>query len=103
MWQVTFAPHTKTHTMVVLRSPADSQAVEGQLRFEGEQLSLQGAIKILGVTMEHKLHYDTHITSVVHQTSQRLSALSKVAGSLNSRGILTFYKAQICFCMEYGA
>ncbi|MPC14120.1 hypothetical protein E2C01_006873 [Portunus trituberculatus] len=52
-WQVTFAPD-KTHAM----------AAEGQLRFEGEQLSLQ----ILGV-MDRELRYGTLITSVARQTS----------------------------------
>ena len=102
VWQVTFAPD-KTHAMVISRSPAASQAVEGLLRFEGEQLTLQEHIKILGVTMDRELRYDTHITSVARQTSQRVSALRRVAGSLDSRGILNLYKAQIRPCMEYGA
>ena len=40
---------------------------------------------------------------MAHQTSQRVSALRRVAGNLDSRGILTLYKAQIRPCMEYGA
>ena len=36
-------------------------------------------------------------------TSQRVSALRKVAGNLDSRGILTLYKAQIRPCIEYAA
>lgn len=47
--------------------------------------------------------YDQHIASVARQTSQRVSALRGVAGSLNPRGILTLYKAQIHLYMEYGA
>ncbi|MPC84609.1 hypothetical protein E2C01_079353 [Portunus trituberculatus] len=90
VWQVTFAPD-KTHVMVVSRSPAASQAVEGQLQFEGEQLSLQEHIKILVVTIDRELRYDTHITSVARQTSQRVSALRRVAGSLDPRGNLTLY------------
>ncbi|XP_045133326.1 uncharacterized protein LOC123517380 [Portunus trituberculatus] len=53
--------------------------------------------------MDLELRYDTHITSVARQTSQRVSALRRMAGSLDSRGILTFYRAQIRPCMEYGA
>ena len=102
VWQVDFAPN-KTHAMVISRSPAAPQAVEGQLRFEGVRLPLQENIKILGVTIDRELRYDQHITSVARQTSQRVSALRRVAGSLDSRGILTLYKAQIRPCMEYGA
>ncbi|MPC71367.1 hypothetical protein E2C01_065644 [Portunus trituberculatus] len=81
--------------MVVSRYPAASQTVEGQLRFEGERLSLQENIRILGVTIDHELRYDTYITSVARQTSQRVSSLRRVAGCLDPRAILTLYKAQI--------
>ena len=101
-WQVDFAPN-KTHAMVVSRSPAASQAVEGQLQFEGVRLPLQDTIKVLGITIDRELRYDQHITTVARRTSQRVSALRRVAGSLDSRGILTLYKAQIRPCMEYGA
>ena len=87
VWQVEFAPN-KTHPMLVSRSPAASQAVEGQLQFEGVRLPLQDIIKVLGVA---------------RQTSQRVSAFRRVAGSLDSRGILILYKAHIRPCMEYGA
>ena len=89
--------------MVVSRSPAAPQAVEGQILFEGVRLPLQDTIKVLGVTIDRELRYDQHITAVARQTSQRVPALRRVAGSLDSRGILTLYKAQIRPCMEYGA
>ena len=72
--------------MVVLRFPSTSQAVKGQLRFEGEQLSLQERIKILGVTVNRELRYDTHITPVAQKTSQPVSALRiHGASSLSTR------------------
>ncbi|XP_050714148.1 uncharacterized protein LOC126997138 [Eriocheir sinensis] len=102
LWQVNFAPD-KTHAMVVSRSPAATQGVEGQLRFGDVQLPLQDNIKVLGITIDQELRYDQHIATVARQTSQRVSALRRVAGSLDPRGILTLYKAQIRPCMEYGA
>ncbi|XP_050714130.1 uncharacterized protein LOC126997114 [Eriocheir sinensis] len=89
--------------MVVSRSPAATQGVEGQLRFGDVQLPLQDNIKVLGITIDRELRYDQHIATVARQTSQRVSALRRVAGSLDPRGILTLYKAQIRPCMEYGA
>ena len=53
--------------------------------------------------MDHELRYKTHITSAASQISQRVSALRRVAGSLDSRGILTLYKAQIRPCMKHSA
>ena len=73
----------KTNPVVVSRSPAPSQAVEGHLQFEGFRLPPQDTIKVLGVTIDRELRYDQYITSVVRQSSQRVSALRRVAGSLD--------------------
>ncbi|XP_050690070.1 uncharacterized protein LOC126982212 [Eriocheir sinensis] len=69
LWQVNFAPD-KTHAMVVSRSPAATQGVEGQLRFGDVQLPLQDNIKVLGITIDRELRYDQHIATVARQTSQ---------------------------------
>ena len=54
--------------------------------------------------MDRCLRFDFHISVVARQISQRVSALRRVAGNLDSRGgILILYKAQIRPCMEYGA
>ena len=89
--------------MVVSRSPAATQALKGQLQFGGVQLPLQDNVKILGVAIDRELRYDQHLASVASQTSQRVSALRRVASNLDPQGILTLYKAQIRPCMEYGA
>ncbi|KAG0723849.1 hypothetical protein GWK47_041839 [Chionoecetes opilio] len=89
--------------MVISRSPAASQAVSGRLCFGGKTLPLQDHIKILGMSVDRGLSFDHHVAAAVHQVSLRVSVLRRVAGSLDSRGILTLYKAQIRPCMEYGA
>ena len=77
--------------------------MEGQLRFEGVRLPLQNNIKILGITIDRELRFDQHITTAARQISQHVSALRRMAGSLDSRGIMTLYRAQIRPCMKYGA
>ncbi|XP_063854385.1 uncharacterized protein LOC135096635 [Scylla paramamosain] len=49
------------------------------------------------------LRFDHHIAVVARQTSLRVSALRRMANTLDPRGILTLYRAQIRPCMEYGA
>ena len=67
--------------MVLSRShAAASQAVEGQLQFEGVRLPLQNTIKVLCITIDRELRYDQYITTVARQTSQRVSALSQGGG-----------------------
>jgi len=102
LWQVNFAPE-KTQAMVISRSPGASHAVSGQLCFGGKSLPLQDYIKILGVAVDRSLRFDHHIAGVARQTSLRVSALRRMADTLDPRGILTLYKAQIRPCAEYGA
>uniref|UniRef100_A0A0P4VX79 Uncharacterized protein n=1 Tax=Scylla olivacea TaxID=85551 RepID=A0A0P4VX79_SCYOL len=101
-WQVSFAPE-KTQAMVISRSPAASPAVSGCLFFGDQTLPLQEHVKLLGVTVDCGLRFDRHVAAVAHQVSQRVSALRRMSGNLDSRGILTLYKAQIRPCMEYSA
>ncbi|XP_050687365.1 uncharacterized protein LOC126980953 isoform X2 [Eriocheir sinensis] len=89
--------------MVISRSPDASRAVSGQLRLGGKSLPLQDHIKVLGVTVDQSLRFDLHIRAVARQASLRVSALRRVAGSLDPRGILTLFKAQIRPYLEYGA
>ncbi|XP_045118199.1 uncharacterized protein LOC123508528 [Portunus trituberculatus] len=102
VWQVNFAPE-KTQAMVISRSPDASHAVSGKLRFGGKCLPLQDYIKILGVCVDRSLRFDRHIAGIARQTSLRVSALRRMADTLDPRGTLTLYKAQIRPCMEYGA
>ncbi|XP_063879419.1 uncharacterized protein LOC135110721 [Scylla paramamosain] len=43
------------------------------------------------------------VGKLLEQASQRVSALHRMSGNLDSRGILTLYNAQIRACMEYSA
>ena len=89
--------------MVVSRSPAASQAVEGEVKFGPITLALQDHVKILGVTFDAELRFDKHIHHIAHQASFQVSALRRVAGFLDTRGLLTLYKAQVRPYLEYGA
>ncbi|KAK3888774.1 hypothetical protein Pcinc_007191 [Petrolisthes cinctipes] len=81
--------------MVVSRSPAASPAVEGKVKFGSVTLPLQDHVKILGVTFDAELRFDKHIHHIAHQASLRVSALRRVAGFLDNRGLMTLYKAQL--------
>ena len=101
-WQVQFAPE-KTQAMVISRSLAAPQEVEGEVMFGSITLPLQECIKILGVDLDRELRFDRHLKHVAHQASLRVSALRRVAGLLDKRGIQLLYKAQIRPYLEYGA
>ena len=75
VWQVDFAPN-KTYAMVVFRSTAASQAVEGQIQFEGVRLPIQDTIKVL---LPLTGSYDTSSTSRL-QLARALSVCLPFAG-----------------------
>lgn len=102
IWQVNFAPE-KTQTMVISQSPGGSYAVSGQMRFGEKSLPLQDYIKILGVSVDRGLRFDHHITVIASQTSLQVSALCRMASTLDPQGIPTIYMALIRPYMEYGA
>ena len=99
-WQVNFAPE-KTQAMVISRSPAAAQAVEGWVRFGAAILPLQEHIKILGVDVDSEMRFSRHLRNVAHQASLRVSALRRVAKFLDEKGLLTLYKAQVRPYLEY--
>ena len=75
--------------MVISRSLAASQAVSGLLhfmRFMGNSLPLQEQIKILGVAPDCCLSFDLIASTAARQTSQRVFALRRVIGNLDSGG-----------------
>ena len=53
--------------------------------------------------MDCGLRFYQHVTAVAHQASLRVSALCRLASSLDFRGILTLHKAQMQPCMKYNA
>ena len=90
--------------MVISRSPAVSQAVSGLVCFGGKCLPLEEHIKVLGVVVDRcRLRFDYYAAAVAQQMSKFVSALRRVAGNLDSHGILTLYMVLIRPCMEYGA
>ncbi|XP_045130660.1 uncharacterized protein LOC123515839 [Portunus trituberculatus] len=88
--------------MVISRSLAARQEVEGKVMFGSITLPLQEYIKVLGVDLDRELRFDRHLKHVAHQASLRVSALRRVAGLLDKRGIQLLYKAQIRPYLEYG-
>ncbi|MPC52977.1 hypothetical protein E2C01_046859 [Portunus trituberculatus] len=53
--------------MVISRSLAVTQEVEGKVMFGSITLPLQEYIKILGVDLDRELRFDRHLKHVAHQ------------------------------------
>ena len=99
-WQVTFAP-AKTHAMVITRSPTDLNALDGRLKFNDKTLEIKSSINILGVEIDHRLTFESHIKTVAHKASLKVTMLRRMRKLLDSKGLVTLYKAQIRSHLEY--
>ena len=83
-------------TLANPRSSAAKAAVANRLSFGGATLPLQEDVKILGVEVNQRLRFNSHVKTIAKKASQKISALRRVAVFLDRKGRrLLLYKAQI--------
>lgn len=95
--------HEKTEGMVVSRFPATIQAAEGCLHFGDATLPLREHVNVLGVEVKREMRFDRHLKNVAPQASLHISALLRVVGYLNAKGVIVIYKAKKRPYLEYAA
>ena len=98
-WKVTFEP-TKCKTMVLSRKRTPSKL---DLYFGDCRLPIVNDLDILGVTIDSKLTWSKHLSTISTRAGQKLGALRKVANKLDSEGRATVYKSQVRSVMEYAS
>ena len=82
---------------------AGSKDENNVLRFGGNFLEESSYEKLLGVTIDKCLKFDTHIRNVCIQAGRKLSALSRLANLLNSRQRRIFFQSFIKSQFQYGS
>ncbi|MPC57823.1 hypothetical protein E2C01_051811 [Portunus trituberculatus] len=90
--------------MVVSRSMAASQVIEGRVTFGTVTLPLQEHIRILGVDLDRRLRFDRHLKHVAHQASlqndnhqppKQAAPLDPPEHGRDVAGLVVFHKIQI--------
>ncbi len=71
------------------------------LTFNGIIIAESPTINILGVTIDRKLNWTSHINTVATRAGQRLGILRRVSHLLTPQSLSTIYKAQVRSVMEY--
>ena len=94
-WQVRFAAH-KTQLLNISRTRAAPH-----IMFQGDTLTPQDEVEVLGVTYDSKLTFKSHIERLAREASGKLASLRRMAHILDSRGIEVLYKAQVRSSLEY--
>ncbi|XP_063859266.1 uncharacterized protein LOC135100375 [Scylla paramamosain] len=72
-----------------------------RLVFQGDTLTPQDEVEVLGVTYDRKLSFRSHIERLAREASGKLVSLRRMSPLLDSRGMEVLYKAQVRSFLEY--
>ena len=67
----------------------------------GINLSCEDEVKLLGVTIDFKLNFNTHISNICKKAARQLNALKRIGKHLNRLGKLTIYYSFIMSNFSY--
>ena len=92
------ANHEKFQAISVGRKMHDKNVM---FNLNGINLSCEDEVKLLGVTIDFKLNFNTHISSICKKTARQLNALKRIGKHLNRLGKLTIYYSFIMSNFSY--
>ena len=100
LWQVELAPE-KTQVMLITRRQQNPEEVLPNIKLNGRPLQLEHSINILGIEIDSKLTFTSHVSELAKKCGKKLACLRRVSHLLDSKGCRLLYNAQIRPLMEY--
>ena len=67
----------------------------------GTQINCDDEVKLLGVTIDYKLNFNTHITNICKKAARQLNVLKRIGHHLNKTSKLTIYHSFILSNLSY--
>ena len=67
----------------------------------GHDLHRDNTLKILGVTLDDKLNFKTHIRNICQKASRQINALKRISKFLNKQCRMHVYKSFVCANFNY--
>jgi len=77
-----------------------------ELKIKGKKIEIQDSVKFLGVILDQRLNWKSHIEYVSNKCKRRLNLLRAVSGykwGANKKSLLMLYRALIRPVIDYGA
>lgn len=65
------------------------------LHFQGNTIKSSDCLKLLGVTIDEQLNFNTHINEICRKASQRVGVMLKLKKLIPTNAKLTLYKSAI--------
>ncbi|MPC29562.1 G-protein coupled receptor moody [Portunus trituberculatus] len=92
-----------TERSVCFKEREDVRSMDGQPKFGKFTLAIKGSINILGMEVDSKLSFDRHLESVARKACLMVILLRRVRQLLllDTKDLMTLYKAQVRPIMEY--
>ena len=71
------------------------------ISIEGNTIPSSDSIKVLGVTLDSNLQYDTHISNLCFKASAQINAMKRIGKYLNTDCRIAIYKSFISSNFSY--
>ena len=78
-----------------------STASDISLHFQGNTVETSDCLKLLGVTIDDQLNFNTHINEICKKASQRLGVMMRLKKLIPTNAKLTLYKSAILPYLTY--
>ena len=83
---------SKYQTMTLKHSRTESNI---PLHFQGNTIESSECLKLLGVTIDEQLNFNTHINEICKKASQKVDAILRLKKLIPTNAKLTLYKSAI--------
>ena len=88
----------KFQTIAVGKKTHDKNII---FNLEGNKIECEDEVKLLGVTFDFRLNFNSHISNICKKASQQLNVLKRIGKHLNRLGKLTIYYSFILSNFNY--
>ena len=68
---------------------------------QGNNIDCEDEVKLLGVTFDFKLTFNSHVSHICKKVSQQLHVLKRIGNNLSKLGKLTIYYSFILLNFNY--
>ena len=72
-----------------------------KFNLDGNEISCEDEVTLLGVTIDYQLKFDTHISNICKKASRQLNILKRIGKYLSKLGRLTIYYSFIMSNFNY--
>ena len=101
-WEISFNPDPKKPAWEVLFSRKNSNITHPVIYFTNVQVQRDNQQRHLGIILDEKLIFKSHIDKVLTKTSKSIAVIKRFRNFLPSKLLVTIYKAIIRPHLDYG-